>query len=47
MVITNIDTEKLFIVFDTREVNEPRLERIAVSFWLISSDGERLNQKSA
>jgi hypothetical protein len=27
---TNIDTEKLFIVFDTREVNEPRLERIAV-----------------
>ncbi|MBX9692668.1 MAG: ATP-binding protein, partial [Cyanobacteria bacterium] len=27
---TNIDTEKLFMVFDTREVNEPRLERIAV-----------------
>jgi hypothetical protein len=27
---TNIDTEKLFIVFDTREVNEPRLERISV-----------------
>lgn len=27
---TNIDTEKLLIVFDTREVNEPRLERIAV-----------------
>jgi type IV secretory pathway VirB4 component len=27
---TNVDTEKLFIVFDTREVNEPRLERIAV-----------------
>ncbi len=27
---TNIDAEKLFIVFDTREVNEPRLERIAV-----------------
>ena len=27
---TNIDTEKLFIVFDTREVNEPRLERLAV-----------------
>ncbi len=27
---TNIDIEKLFIVFDTREVNEPRLERIAV-----------------
>jgi len=27
---TNIDTEKLFIVFDTREVNEARLERIAV-----------------
>lgn len=27
---TNIDTEKLFTVFDTREVNEPRLERIAV-----------------
>jgi conjugal transfer ATP-binding protein TraC len=27
---TNIDTEKLFIVFDTRDVNEPRLERIAV-----------------
>ncbi len=27
---TNIDTDKLFIVFDTREVNEPRLERIAV-----------------
>ncbi|HEY9711951.1 MAG TPA: hypothetical protein V6C72_00700, partial [Chroococcales cyanobacterium] len=28
--MTNIDTEKLLIVFDTREVNEPRLERIAV-----------------
>jgi type IV secretory pathway VirB4 component len=28
--MTNIDTEKLFIVFDTREVNEPRLERISV-----------------
>lgn len=28
--LTNIDTEKLFMVFDTREVNEPRLERIAV-----------------
>ena len=28
--LTNIDTEKHFIVFDTREVNEPRLERIAV-----------------
>ncbi len=28
--LTNIETEKLFIVFDTREVNEPRLERIAV-----------------
>jgi type IV secretory pathway VirB4 component len=27
---TNIDPEKLFTVFDTREVNEPRLERIAV-----------------
>jgi type IV secretory pathway VirB4 component len=27
---TNVDTEKLFTVFDTREVNEPRLERIAV-----------------
>jgi conjugal transfer ATP-binding protein TraC len=27
---TNIDQEKLFTVFDTREVNEPRLERIAV-----------------
>ncbi len=27
---TNVDIEKLFIVFDTREVNEPRLERIAV-----------------
>jgi len=27
---TNIDQEKLFMVFDTREVNEPRLERIAV-----------------
>lgn len=27
---TNINTEKLFIVFDTREVNEARLERIAV-----------------
>ncbi len=27
---TNVDAEKLFIVFDTREVNEPRLERIAV-----------------
>ncbi len=27
---TNIDTEKLFMVFDTREVNDPRLERIAV-----------------
>jgi type IV secretory pathway VirB4 component len=27
---TNIDTEKLFIVFDTREVNDPRLERMAV-----------------
>ncbi len=28
--LTNIDTEKLFIVFDTREVNDPRLERMAV-----------------
>jgi hypothetical protein len=28
--VTNVDTEKLFIVFDTREVNEPRLERISV-----------------
>jgi len=28
--LTNIDAERLFIVFDTREVNEPRLERIAV-----------------
>lgn len=28
--LTNIDTEKLFMVFDTREVNDPRLERIAV-----------------
>jgi conjugal transfer ATP-binding protein TraC len=27
---TNIDQEKLFTVFDTREVNEPRLERISV-----------------
>ncbi|MBI4533981.1 MAG: ATP-binding protein, partial [Candidatus Melainabacteria bacterium] len=27
---TNIDAEKLFIVFDTREVNDPRLERLAV-----------------
>lgn len=27
--LTNIDTEKLFIVFDTREVNDPRLERMA------------------
>ncbi len=27
---TNVDAEKLFIVFDTREVNEPRLERISV-----------------
>jgi len=27
---TNIDTDKLFLVFDTREVNEPRLERIAL-----------------
>jgi type IV secretory pathway VirB4 component len=27
---TNIDSEKLFIVFDTREVNDPRLERMAV-----------------
>lgn len=27
---TNVDTEKLFLVFDTREVNEPRLERISV-----------------
>lgn len=27
---TNIDTEKLFMVFDTREVNDPRLERMAV-----------------
>lgn len=27
---TNIDTEKLFIVFDTRDVNDPRLERMAV-----------------
>ncbi len=27
---TNVDTEKLFIVFDTREVNDPRLERMAV-----------------
>jgi len=27
---TNVDTTKPFIVFDTREVNEPRLERIAV-----------------
>jgi hypothetical protein len=27
---TNIDQERLFTVFDTREVNEPRLERIAV-----------------
>lgn len=26
---TNIDTEKNFIVFDTREVNDPRLERMA------------------
>lgn len=31
--LTNIDTEKLFIVFDTREVNDPRLERMA-SFML-------------
>lgn len=27
--VTNIDTEKHFIVFDTREVNDPRLERMA------------------
>jgi type IV secretory pathway VirB4 component len=27
---TNVDTEKLFIVFDTRDVNDPRLERMAV-----------------
>ena len=27
---TNVDAERLFIVFDTRELNEPRLERIAV-----------------
>lgn len=27
--LTNIDTEKLFMVFDTREVNDPRLERMA------------------
>lgn len=27
---TNVDTNKPFIVFDTRDVNEPRLERIAV-----------------
>lgn len=27
--LTNIDTERLFIVFDTREVNDPRLERMA------------------
>ena len=27
--LTNIDTEKLFIVFDSREVNDPRLERMA------------------
>ncbi|MDZ4832508.1 MAG: ATP-binding protein [Candidatus Melainabacteria bacterium] len=27
---TNVDTTKPFIVFDTRDVNEPRLERIAV-----------------
>lgn len=27
---TNVDTEKLFIVFDTREVNDPRLERMSV-----------------
>ncbi|MBX9671497.1 MAG: hypothetical protein K2X93_28170, partial [Candidatus Obscuribacterales bacterium] len=27
---TNFDTGKLFIVFDTRDVNEPRLEKIAV-----------------
>ncbi len=27
---TNIDTEKLFMVFDTREVNDPRLERMSV-----------------
>jgi type IV secretory pathway VirB4 component len=27
---TNVDTSKPFIVFDTRDVNEPRLERIAV-----------------
>jgi conjugal transfer ATP-binding protein TraC len=27
---TNIDTEKQFIVFDTRDVNDPRLERMAV-----------------
>lgn len=27
---TNIDTEKMFIVFDTREVNDPRLERMAM-----------------
>ena len=28
--MTNVDTEKLFIVFDTRDVNDPRLERMAV-----------------
>lgn len=27
---TNVDVSKQFIVFDTRDVNEPRLERIAV-----------------
>jgi type IV secretory pathway VirB4 component len=27
---SNVDTEKLFIVFDTRDVNDPRLERMAV-----------------
>lgn len=26
---TNVDTDKMFIVFDTREVNDPRLERMA------------------
>ena len=34
---TNVDTEKLFIVFDTREVNEPRLERIAAFITCFSS----------
>ncbi len=28
--LTNFDTDKPFIVFDTRDVNEPRLEKIAV-----------------